>query len=37
MKNRPSAPVADTIIARIEQEAPSTKTYMDASNNIRWS
>ncbi len=36
-KTETPAPVADTIIARIEQEAPSTKTYMDASNNIRWS
>lgn len=35
-KTETPAPEADTIIARIEQEV-ATKTYMDASNNIRWS
>ena len=30
-------PTSDTITARIEQETDATKTYMDASNNIRWS
>ena len=36
-KTETLAPVTDTITALIEQEAPLTKTYMDASNNIRWS
>ena len=30
-------PTSDTITALIEQETDATKTYMDASNNIRWS
>lgn len=36
-KNETPALIADTITAQIEQEAAHTKTYMDASNNIRWS
>ena len=36
-KNETPALIADTITAQIEQEAAPTKTYMDASNNIRWS
>ena len=36
-KNETPALIADTITAQIEQETAPTKTYMDASNNIRWS
>ena len=36
-KNEVAAPAADSVLYATIEETDATKTYMDASNNIRWS